>query len=180
MIQSGAKVTVEETEAGTVISIFPEPKPWQVVVLSIWLMLWVFSGILGFVGGLKEMGADDFTFLLVFMGFWAYFTFYSVRSLVWLRVGAEFIRISEDTVDYKRSWNGFGRVKSYDIDTIKNLGVVNYEDKKFAKTYNDAFWTVGGEMIGFEYIGTKVAFGFKLSETQAKDIVKRIQRASKR
>jgi len=111
------------------------------------------------------------------LAFWAYFLFYATRSLVWNNVGTEFIRLTADSLDYKRSWNDYGKVRSFDLATIKNLGVVNYDDKPFAKTYNAAFWTMGGEMIGFEYIGRKIAFGFKLNEKQAKDIIKRIEKA---
>ncbi len=176
MIQSGAKVTVEETDAGTVIAILPDSSQWQRIALAVWIGVWAFTGILTMVGMLKALEKDTIPFLLVFMAFWFYFLFYAVRSLIWQRAGTEYIRLSEDTLDYKRSWNAYGQVRSYDLETIKNLGTVNYDDKKFVKTYNDAFWTIGGEMIGFEYIGKKEALGFKLSDAQAKEIVKRIER----
>ena len=180
MIKSGAKVTVDETDGVTVISIFPDTQTWQRMALGIWAIGWTLSGLLAFVGALKDMEGDALTFLLVFMVFWFYFLFYALRSLVWHRTGAEYIRLADGNLDYKRSWGSYGRVKSYDLETIKELGTVNYEDKKFAKTYGDAFWTIGGEMIGFTYIGKKVAFGFKLEEGQAKDIVRRIEKARSR
>ncbi|NQV53200.1 MAG: hypothetical protein HQ500_08445 [Flavobacteriales bacterium] len=180
MIQSGAKVTVEETDAGTIIAILPDSSPWQRIALSVWSGVWVFTGILAMVGMLKELEKDTLPFLLVFMAFWFYFLFYAIRSLIWQRAGSEFLRLSEDTLDYKRTWNAYGKVRSYDFQTIKNLGTVNYDDKKFAKTYNDAFWTIGGEMIGFEYIGKKVAMGFKLSDAQAKDIVRRVEKQQRK
>ena len=95
-------------------------------------------------------------------------------------MGTEFIRITAETMDYKRGWNDYGKVRSYDLETIKNLGIVNYDDKPFAKTYNEAFWTMGGEMIGLEYIGRKIAFGFKLNEKQAKNIIKMIEKAQRK
>lgn len=174
MIKSAAKVTVEETDAGDVITIYPKPAGWQIVALSLWAIIWTMAGVLAFVGGLKESSGDERLFLLVFMSFWAYFLFYAVRSIIWLRSGAEYLRLGAERLDYKRSWNGYGKVKSFDLQTIKNLGLVNYNDKPFAKSYNETFWTIGGEMIGFEYIGSKVVFGFKLTDAQAKDIVKRI------
>ena len=180
MIKSSAKVTADKTVEGEVITILPQTSVTQQIVLSVWLVVWVISGLLALLGGLKEMPEDQRTFLFVFMGFWAYFLFYALRSLLWIRVGAEFVRIGTETLDYKRSWNGFGRVKSYDLATLKNIGVVNYSDKTFAKTYHDAFWTIGNEMIGFEYIGRKVAFGFKLNEQQASDIVREIHKAASR
>lgn len=170
---------VDQTDEGEVITILPNTLPWQKSALAIWLIIWVFTGLLAFVGSLKELGSEEWGFLLVFLCFWAYFLFYGLRSLIWNRSGAEYLRLTGDSLDYKRSWNGFGKVKSYDLQTIKELGVVDYSDKKFAKTYNDVFWTVGGEMIGFSYIGHKVAVGFKLDEEQAKQVVRTIQKAQK-
>lgn len=177
MIQSGAKVTSDITDEGEVIAILPEYKPWQKTILGIWLVFWVMLGLLGLVGGLKSLRAEEFSFLLVFAGFWFYFLFYAARSLIWMNSGAEYLRISEDTLTYKRSWNGYGTARSYDLATMKQLGVVNYADKIFAKTYNDAFWTIGGETIGFEYIGNKVAFGFKLSDVDSKKLASKLKQA---
>ncbi|MDA7835921.1 hypothetical protein N9A49_00790 [Salibacteraceae bacterium] len=179
MINSGAKVTLEETEEGTVISILPETKPWQTFVLGAWAVVWLFCGAFVMLGGYKELEGDGRIFILVFLAFWAYFLFYAARSLVWNNVGTEFIRITAESMDYKRSWNDYGKVRSYDLSTIKNLGMVNYDDKPFAKTYNAAFWTMGGEMIGFEYIGRKIAFGFKLEEKETKKIIKLIEKAKR-
>jgi hypothetical protein len=177
MIQSGAKVTSDKTDEGEVIAILPEVANWQRMAIGIWLVIWVMAGILGMVGGLKSLAKDELTFLLVFAGFWFYFLFYAARSLLWMNMGAEYLRITDEHLEYKRSWNGYGSVKQYDLATIKNIGVVNYSDKTFAKSYSDAFWTIGGEMIGFEYIGQKVAVGFKLSEQDAKQLSTRIRKA---
>jgi len=57
---------------------------------------------------------------------------------------------------------------------------VNYEDKTWAKIYNDAFWTIGGETLGFEYLGKKVGLGFKMEESQVKKLLKQISIASQK
>jgi hypothetical protein len=177
MINSGAKVTIEETQDGVVVSIFPAHQTWQRVALITWAIVWTMTGLLALVGMLKEINGENGVFLFVFMAFWAYFLFYAVRSIIWMTNGIEYIRVGTESLDYKRSWGGYGTAKSYDLSTIKDLGLIDYSTKKFAKSYNDAFWTMGGEAIGFEYIGQKVAFGFKLSEKDAKQLVRRIEKA---
>ena len=180
MIESTAKVTIDASDEGVVIAIIPDTKAWQKAALAIWSGVWTFTGVIGMVGMLKEASQEAMTFLLVFFAFWAYFLFYALRSLIWHRVGAEYIRISDENMDYKRSWGSYGTVRSYDLATMKNLGTVNYEDKKFARSYSQAFWTIGGEMIGFDYLGRKVALGFKLDEGQAKDLVRRIEKSRRK
>jgi len=182
MIKSGAKVSSDKTEEGTVFSIYPQIQPWQRITLWVRIVVWMVCGVALFVGAALNATADQKLFLMVFAAFWAYFLFYAMRTVFWYRWGAEHLRITRDSLDYKRSWRSYGRAVSYDLQTIKNLGMVNYEKKTFARTYHDAFWTIGGEMIGFEYIGKKVVMGLKLSEADAKRIIQAIlsaQRVSK-
>ncbi|MEZ4722766.1 MAG: hypothetical protein R2813_12905 [Flavobacteriales bacterium] len=177
MIQSAAKISVDETEHGTIISISPILSPWQKTALMIWLVVWVVSGMLAFVGMLKEGSGEQLIYLLVFMVLWGYFLYYAVRSVIWYRTGQEFLRIGDEMFDYKRSWAGYGRAVSYSLTNVKQLGTVNLDSKTFAKTYQDAFWTVGGEKIGFEYLGKKIIFGLRLSDKDSKEIIRRITKA---
>lgn len=179
MIDSGAKITAEDTDHGKVIAIYPELKPWQRVALILWLILWAMSGLLAMASMLKVAQADQWVYFLVFMSLWAYFLFYGVRSMIWHLYGVEYIRIGKEFIDYKRSWGSFGRAVNYDLQNIKSLGLVNLGERSFAKSYQDAFWTVGGEKIGFEYLGKKVVIGLRLDESQAKQLVGEIQSATK-
>lgn len=181
MIKSGAKVKADKTEDGLIFTIYPKLQSWQTIALASWIVIWLLCGIAVFIGSTAENeNMDRQLFVFVFGAFWLYFLFYSVRAFVWSRVGAEYVRIGNETLDYKRSWNSFGRVVSYDLQTIKNPGVVNLEKNTFAKTYHDVFWTIGGETIGFEYIGKRVAFGLKVSDSDAKQILRALGEAIRR
>jgi hypothetical protein len=177
MIKSGAKVNVQETEQGLIISISPELKPWQGIALGGWLLVWVFCGVFTLLGALKGMTEDQSIFYLVFAAFWIYFFFYATRSLLWSNFGVEYIELNDEALNYKRSWNSIGRVRNYQLENIKNLGLVNYGDNKFARSYSDAFWTIGGESVGFDYFGGKVVFALKVDERGSIEIVRKIEKA---
>jgi hypothetical protein len=180
MIKSRSKVSVEQIDETTLITISPKIEQWQVASLGIWIVVWLFCGMFVLLSFLKGVPQEQQIFYLVFMGFWAYFLFYATRSFIWNRMGAEHIRLSNNFLDYKRAYGNYGRVISYDLENIKNLGKVNYEDKTWAKIYNDAFWTIGGETLGFEYLGKKVGLGFKMEESQVKKLLKQISIASQK
>lgn len=177
MIESSAKITVDNTDTGTVISIYPHLRGWQTWTLRIWLVMWVLVGLLSIMGMLQSVGSEELAYLLAFVGFWIYFIYYATRSLIWHHYGCEYLRIGEESLDYKRSWGSYGRAVSYDLATIKNLGLVNLKGKSFASTYQNAFWTIGGEQIGFEYLGKKVVLGLRLEEKDATRLVKMITKA---
>lgn len=177
MIKSGAKVSVDKTDEGTVFTISPEIQSWQTFALVLWIVVWLACGLVLFFGAAINATSEQKLYLMAFAAFWAYFLFYSVRTLMWHRSGVEYLRVGRDTLDYKRSWRSYGKVFSYDLQTIRNLGMVNYGQNTFVKTYHDAFWTIGGEMIGFEYIGKKVVIGRKLAGGDAKRIIDAIEAA---
>ena len=180
MIESNSKITVDNTDEGSVISIYPQLDTWQLWTLRLWLIAWVLLGMLAIMGMLKAGEGDQLLYAMVFGAFWLYFVYFGARSLVWHQSGREYLRIGEETLDYKRSWSTYGRAVSYDLATIKELGLVNLEGKSFAKSYQNAFWTVGGEQIGFEYLGRKVVLGLRLEENDAKMIIQMITKAQRK
>lgn len=179
MIQSEAKINLDNTDEGQVIVIYPQLKSWQTIALRIWIAVWAVTGLLGIMGMLRESQGDQWVYFAIFIMLWGYFLHYAIRSIIWHQSGKEYLRITKETLDYKRSWGSYGRAVSYDLTTIKNMQLVNLDDKAFAKAYQDAFWTVGGEKIVFEYFGKKVVFGLRLTDKDAKTIVKMVNKAKR-
>ena len=50
MIDSGAKINVQDTDAGKVITIYPQLKTWQKFAFRAWLAVWIVTGLLAFTG----------------------------------------------------------------------------------------------------------------------------------
>ncbi len=171
LIKANAKVIVDDTESKLVVSILPNISPLQRSMLIGWLVLWVILGV-ATVLYYPNAPEQERTLLIVYLAFWLYFLYTSARGLIWNLVGAEFLKVENGELMYKRSWKDYGRAIVYDGGTIKQLGVLNLDDKSFGKSYGEAFWTIGGEKLGFEYIGRKVAFGMKLTEQDASKLSK--------
>lgn len=178
MIDTEAKINVVDTQEGKVITIIPELLLWQRTALWIWVIVWMITGLLAIFGMYLKGSGDQLLYLLVFFSLWLYFLYYAGRAILWYSKGREFVRITDETLDYKRSLAGYGRAVQYDLGTIKELGMVNLGEKSFAKAYQNAFWTVGAEQIGFEYLGKKVVIGRRLSESDARKIIRWIQKKS--
>jgi hypothetical protein len=180
VIESIARVDIDERPEGTVIAIRPALKPWQRVALYTWLVLWVLSGTLAFAGMTGMQNDAQRVYAIVFLAFWAYFLFLVGRTAWWYQRGTEYLRITSDAFDYKRSWAGYGRAQHFDLGTMREVGLINHDSNLFAKTYAQAFWSIGSERIGFEYIGRKVVFGLRLSDKQSSDILRSLTKAQNR
>ena len=94
MIDSEAKISIDKTDEGQVIVIYPQLKSWQTIALRIWVAVWSVTGLLGIMGMLRESSGDQWAYFIVFIMLWGYFLYYAIRSIVWHQSGKEYVRIS--------------------------------------------------------------------------------------
>lgn len=178
MIKTNAKVIADKLESKLLITILPNISPLFKTGLLVWVVLWFVMGI-AVAFYYPSAAEDEKTLLIVYLGFWLYFLYISAKGLLWNLIGSENLMVENGELTYKRSWKGYGKVLTYDGDTIDQLGVLKLDNNSFGKIYGEAFWTVGGEKLGFEYIGNKVVFGMKVSDKDADKIAKLIGRQLK-
>ncbi|GAB4375721.1 MAG: hypothetical protein Kow0075_02270 [Salibacteraceae bacterium] len=177
MIRSGGEVTIDDTDEGVVIAVKPVWKPWQRAAIVVWIVVWVLCGLIALYGMMAEGNRDTWLVLITFAIFWVYFLYHALRAWVWQRYGREYIRVGNETLDYKRSWGGYGKVVSYYYDNIKELQMIVANTRSFSQAYQETFWTIGGERIGFRYFGKPVAMAMKISETDARKTLRLIESA---
>jgi len=60
------------------------------------------------------------------------------------------------------------------------LGLIDIDRTSWKWQLNDSFWVMGGERLGFEHLGKKVAFGKGLTDEEAKRVVLTLQEALKK
>ena len=175
----GGKIIITEESDTLQMEIIPSTKPWQRVMVGIWLMLWIFCG--GLVIAQMVLGpGDQRILLLVYLAFWAYFLLLGSKSFLWINYGSEKLVFKDCQFQYARNWGFYNKAQSFNLESIKNIEVVNYEGKLFTKTFNDSFWSFAGEAIVFNYFGKRWTIGAKLDEKEAKSLAKTIERLSKK
>lgn len=164
MWQSSALMHLSATTDATVVTIKPVLKPWQWTALVAWVALWCAALLVTVLSGATA------TWLLVYAAFWLYFMWQATKALLWYAGGAEHLKISRDELWYKRSVKGYGRVRKFERTTIKNIGLIAADDT-FGWAYQQGFWTVGGEQLQFDYLGTTVIMGRRLNENQQRELL---------
>ncbi|MCB0786583.1 MAG: hypothetical protein KDC02_20545, partial [Flavobacteriales bacterium] len=83
------------------------------------------------------------------------------------------------TLTLKDSLWGFGKAREYFVDNIARLGLLNIDERSWKWQLNESFWVIGGERLGFEHLGKKIAFGKGLTEEEARQLLKVLQQALK-
>lgn len=144
--------------------------PWKQTILTVWLVAW-FASIVVFctqLGG--NYTRDERLFFLILVIFMIYFFFRLGRVWMWRKYGKELITIGSEKITIKRDRKSYGKAYSYLLENVKDLGLVKHKDTSFKAELEKSFWVVGGEVLGFTSLGTKVKFGMQLNEEDAVEL----------
>ena len=189
----GDRISYEDHSDYTTIIILPLRKRIMELLLTAWVFSFTFVGlylIYVLFAGVENLNApEDFTeedyrnqqiYLVVFIGFWIYFEYKTVRALLWYRFGKELIRIDKDALFVKRSTLSYGKQKRFFFENIKDFHQFVQEKTSFGYYFENAYWTVGTDSIRFKYHGKNQAFGRKLNEKDTKNLMRFIADRSKK
>lgn len=142
----------------------------QLYLLLGWLVAWTFCGVAFVVEAVRNTNPDLRVPLMVMIAFWAYFEIRTVRTVLWRTKGHELWRVHEGELTVKDSLFGYGKASRYFIANIQRFGLLTIEETSWKWQMNDSFWTRGGERVGFEYQGKKVAIGRGLTAEEARNL----------
>lgn len=169
-ISPRASVVKKEDELSIVISSALDRS--KAKTIGIILALWLLGGI---VIGINYFRVDDHNtkvFMLVWLGFWAYFSYIIIKAFRWQWAGKELIKIRKDKLYYKRDVNGRGLVQNYDLQEIKNLRAYGEKAPGWVKKIGGDYWSIDCDSMAFDYEEKEIPFGYKLSGKEVEKILK--------
>lgn len=157
----GPRIEFSKDKESLLVIISQGIETWKKIALGVWLILWIACAA----GYLSAVDIDDNKiFVALFMLFWGYVFFKVFKVFVWRLVGKEIIEINDGAFAIKHAFGRFGRPQIFDLERVKNFGLIKRDDTKMAHFFESAFWMMGGETIGFTYNGKKMVLGKQLDE----------------
>ena len=172
---NSARIEIKEQEKELIVYINGRVPKWQEYSLMVWLTFWTCCG--GYViYSLFEDFYDKDTKLafFIYLCFWAYFEYKGIHAYLWRLYGKEMIKITEETLYYKKDIRSYGKLKTYIIDNIKLVETIDYSGQKFVQSYSNAFWTISGPTLFFSYIGKQITFAFQLEQADIEMLNKKL------
>lgn len=151
--------------------ILPTDNKKKVNLMFLWLLAWSVSGVIVITNYFTLQQESAKLFIIVWLGFWAYFEFQIVRVYMWKRFGKEKLWIKNGTLFYQQDINGKGKIKEYDTNLVSNFEMVELTKGSIADTFSQTFWVKGGERIEFTCQSNKIRFGMQLEDDDAKKII---------
>ncbi|MBL7962288.1 MAG: hypothetical protein JNM31_00460 [Flavobacteriales bacterium] len=177
------RVSVNANAEGVSVVITPRLPRHQEALLVAWTLAWTACGIWFIVELARTTDASLRQGLLVMVAFWAYFELRIGRVLLWRLRGIELIRIRRDArgamITLKDNILGYGRARDHFVANIQRFGLLAIDESSLRWQLQDSFWVRGGERLGFEDTGRKVAFGKGLTRKEAEAVAAVLEKGLK-
>lgn len=174
------RVSIERRPDGMSVVISNRLPSGKFLLLAGWLVAWTFCGGVF----IDEAGRNTDPALrvpfIIMIAFWAYFELRILRVVLWRTKGFELWQIRDGEFTIKDSLFGYGKANRYFVANIQRFGLLNLDETSWKWQMSDSFWTRGGERLGFEYQGKKVAFGRGLTKEESDQLVHLVGKELKR
>lgn len=158
------KVSFQDTSEFLNVIILGRIERWKESLLVAWCVAWVFCGGIVLTEFIGSSDRDARMIFLVFMSFWAYFLFVILRITLYRRGGNELIRIAPDGLTLKRSYFTYGKSRTYHLENIKSFQKIELPERSISSSFENTWWVLGGQKLGFEYQGKFVKFAMQISK----------------
>jgi hypothetical protein len=140
--------------------------------IGIIFFLWLIGGIVIGVNYFRIEDHNTKIFILVWLAFWAYFSYVIGKAFFWQWSGKELIKIRSGKLIYKKDVNGRGWVMDYDLEKISKMRKYGEKTPGWLQKFGGDYWSVDCDSLAFDYEGKEVAIGYKLSEKESDRILK--------
>lgn len=177
----GERITFEDVEDALTITIRQSIPAHQMTMLSIWLLLWMaLEGVVLWVWSMEPSAGNAWLGYSIYSAFWAFFAFRIGKVWLWRRRGTERITIDDRglTVALAFGQRGLPDFFAHGAYSLPKRIVPN--PQQILRTFEQAFWSMGGETIQFEAGSRTLVVGKQLKDRDADALLKLIQSAIRR
>lgn len=168
------RVSIYKTDKVLSIVILPTDNKKKLGLLFLWLMAWTVCGLIVMVNYFKLHDQNSKLFTIIYLSFWAYFEFSIMRVFIWKKFGREKIWIQDGELNYLREINNKGKTKTFNLDLVSKLQLVELSRSNFADTINQSFWVKGGERLEFFSQSQTIRVGMQITDEEARQIMKEV------
>ncbi len=158
------KVSYSKSADSLQILILGRIERWKESVLIGWLLAWVFCGGVVINEYLKSTDRDLKMIFVIFLIFWAYYLWRVLRVFIYRRGGNELIKIEDGVLKLKKSFFTYGKTRTFNLNQITDFKRIDLNKTSIVFNYENGWWVLGGEKLGFTYHGTFVKLAMQIKD----------------
>lgn len=160
------KVSYSQDAGRIQILILGKIDRWKESLILGWLLAWIFCGGVVINEYIKADDRDLKMVLFIFLIFWAYYLWRVARVFVYRRGGNELIQIQDGVMWLKKSFYTYGKSKSYNLRQMVDFKPIELKKTSLIYNYENGWWVLGGEKLGFTYNGRFVKFAMQIDDRE--------------
>lgn len=145
----------------------------KLALLSAWLLLWfgLEAAVLHFWIN-EPMEGNAWLGYAIYSAFWAFFAFRLGKVWVWRRIGREVITVDRRGVSVAMAFGRRGLPDFFAHGAHGPLSRVEEQPTQILRTFEQAFWSMGGETLQFKGGRRMMVFGKQLPDKDADGLLR--------
>ena len=182
----GERIAFEWQDRGTEteqlrVAISQGTTPSNMALLSVWMVLWM--GLDATVLYFWLQGPSDGNAAVgyaIYSAFWAFFAFRIGKVLLWRIRGSEVITVDRRGISVAMVFGTRGLPDFFAHGAYKGLSRIEENPTQILRTFEKAFWSMGGETLQFSSGKRTMVFGKQLTDRDADGLVRLLRPAAQR
>ena len=182
----GDRIAFEWKDRGTEteelnVTIAQGTSPSNMAMLATWMVLWVgleatvlYFWIQGPAEGNSTVGYS------IYSAFWAFFAFRIGKVLLWRIRGREVITVDRRGISVALVFGQRGLPDFFAHGAYQGLSRIEENPTQILRTFEKAFWSMGGETLQFSSGKRTMVFGKQLTDRDADGMIRLLRPAAER
>ena len=146
----GDRITVDHSEDALRVDIRQQIPPAQMSLLSIWLVAWcALEAAVVYFWTQEPNEGNAWLGYAIYSAFWGFFAFRIGKVWLWRLRGREVLVVDRKGVSIAMAFGERGLPDFFAHGAFKDLRRVEENPTQIMRTFEQAFWSMGGETLQF-------------------------------
>lgn len=177
----GDRITFEHTEDQLRVNIQQNIPPPQMAMLTVWLALWCCLEVAVLYFWTQEPSQGNAAVgYAIYSAFWAFFAFRISKVWLWRRRGMEVITVDRRGMSIANAFGSRGLPDFFAHGRYSLPKRVEDNPQQILRTFEQAFWSMGGETLQFTSGKRTMVLGKQLSDRDADTLLKQLHASIRR
>jgi len=177
----GDRILFEQDDDTLKVTIEQGIPAGQMSLLSIWLLLWLSLEVVVLYFWTQEPTQGNAGIgYAIYSAFWAFFAFRIGKVWMWRRRGKELIVVNRKGMSIALAFGQRGLPDFFAHGRYNTPKRIQENPQQILRTFEKAFWSLGGETLQFDAGKRTMVMGKQLSEKDANALLKMMAGACKR
>ena len=177
----GDRITFDHSEDALRVDIRQQIPPAQMSLLSIWLVAWcALEAAVVYFWTQEPNEGNAWLGYAIYSAFWGFFAFRIGKVWLWRLRGREVLVVDRKGVSIAMAFGERGLPDFFAHGTYSLPQRIKENPRQILRTFESAFWSLGGETLQFSSGKRTMVLGKQLSDRDADTLLKMVQSAIRR